>query len=348
MGEATSTLLATSQNSSNRTRSWGTRLRSFGLLFVIAAAIVLSIIYKLQPDFLAPVTMVPCLVWLAAMLLVVLFCLRGTSNRIAWASIVSVLLFGIFFVEEVRSFTRFHQQEVRAIAQRDTERNSLRVVTVNCNIGSLKCARETKELFPDIVVLQESPGREVLTVLADELFGETGQVVSSGDTSILFSGEVVTKLENKQSHYTQTNAHLRTGTQVAIVSARLSPPVYRLDFWNRKFWDKHAESRRKHREQLTEIRQSLANIPAGIPTIIAGDFNSVAHDGAFDVLASEFADAFQINGLGWGATGTNDFPVFRVDQIWTNNHLVPQSVVARKTKHSDHRMVVGDFVLKSK
>lgn len=339
---------STNPNSSNCKRTLCLRVKGFGLLGVVVAAMVLAVIYKLQPDFLAPVTMVPCWFWLVALALIICFCIRGNSKWLILASTISTLLFGFLFVDEVRSFTRFRQQEVRTSAGSDAEQSSLRVATLNCNIGSLSCAREVKDLYPDIVVLQESPGMESLTILAAELFGESGQVVSSGDTSILFSGEVVSKNENKDSHYTQVTAQLSSGLPVAVVSARLSPPVYRLDFWNRKFWAKHIASRQDHREQLSEICKSLDTLPSSTPIVVAGDFNSVARDGAFKELSEKFTDAFQVAGLGWGATGTNDFPIFRVDQIWANEHLTPQSVVSRKTKHSDHRMVIGDFEINSR
>lgn len=328
-------------------RSLGSRVKWLGLFFVTLAAAALSVIYSAQPDFLAPVTMVPCWFWLAALALVICFCSRSSSRKMVGAAIISTLLFGIFFVDEVRSLTRIGKQEIRSTAE-ESAGSLLRVVTLNCNIGKLKCAREVKELYPDIVMLQESPGLDSLLLLANELYGDAGQVVSSGDTSNLFAGSIVNKIENRESHFTQVTAQLNSGQQLVLVSARLSPPVYRLDFWNQRFWNKHVQSRREHRDQISEILSSIGRRSEDTPTIIAGDFNSVARDGAFTPLGEKFTDAFRAGGRGWGATGTNDFPIFRVDQIWVNEHYVPESVAVRKTKYSDHRMVIGDFLTTDK
>jgi len=50
-------------------------------------------------------------------------------------------------------------------------------------------------------------------------------------------------------------------------------------------------------------------------------------------------------GIGWGSTGTNHYPLFRVDQIWVSRHFRAESVTAQKTIHSDHRMVLCDLIV---
>ena len=54
-------------------------------------------------------------------------------------------------------------------------------------------------------------------------------------------------------------------------------------------------------------------------------------------------DGFGEAGIGWGNTITNNLPVHRIDQIWISQGLRALAVSARRTRHSDHRMVVCDI-----
>jgi endonuclease/exonuclease/phosphatase (EEP) superfamily protein YafD len=100
------------------------------------------------------------------------------------------------------------------------------------------------------------------------------------------------------------------------------------------------------RAQLLEIMAQLAPVPKHAPVIVGGDLNVPARDGTLRVLRPRLRDAFQQGGIGWGNTAINSLPLWRVDQIWVTNHFAPVAVFAKKTKHSDHRMVICDLVLK--
>lgn len=84
------------------------------------------------------------------------------------------------------------------------------------------------------------------------------------------------------------------------------------------------------------------------PVIVGGDFNAPPDDAALFPLRKRLFDTFRKSGRGWGNTGTNAYPLFRVDQIWASQHFRPESVRAQKTIHSDHRMVICDLVLEPK
>jgi endonuclease/exonuclease/phosphatase (EEP) superfamily protein YafD len=79
--------------------------------------------------------------------------------------------------------------------------------------------------------------------------------------------------------------------------------------------------------------------------IVGGDFNAPPTDDALAAFRQRLSDSFLTAGHGWGATGTNEYALFRVDQIWVSDGLQPASVTAHKTQHSDHRMVVCDLKL---
>jgi endonuclease/exonuclease/phosphatase (EEP) superfamily protein YafD len=89
----------------------------------------------------------------------------------------------------------------------------------------------------------------------------------------------------------------------------------------------------------------IGGIPQSRPLIIGGDFNAPPNDGALAPLRLRLVDTFRQAGRGWGNTGTNRFPFFRVDQIWAGGSLRAESVFAQRTVHSDHRMVVCDLIL---
>ena len=65
----------------------------------------------------------------------------------------------------------------------------------------------------------------------------------------------------------------------------------------------------------------------------------------FRSLTPRLRDPFREAGRGWGDTITNDLPFLRIDQVWVSREFRPVSVVARRTRRSDHRMVVCDLTV---
>jgi len=129
---------------------------------------------------------------------------------------------------------------------------------------------------------------------------------------------------------------------VEVVSLRLTPPIVRMDLWDPGCWREQSENRKIRREQLREITARLA--PDGLG-IVGGDFNAPAGDAIFRLLSPGFRDSFAQAGRGWGNTALNEMPVSRVDQIWVSRSFRTAAAVARKTVHSDHRMVISDLSL---
>ena len=100
---------------------------------------------------------------------------------------------------------------------------------------------------------------------------------------------------------------------------------------------------------LLQESPSKEQLP-GLVELLFGQDGSCLYGGDVSILARgkltrRFSDAFLTAGSGWGATGTNEYPLFRVDQVWVSNSLQPVSVMAKKTLHSDHQMVVCDLVI---
>jgi len=311
---------------------------STGLCLAVSAC------HWFQPDWLAALTLAPPWFWLLPGLLLVRLGYRRDRRRRSVAVLVLWLLFTGVFVEELRSLVRFGRTPTQEwIAAREQGR-AIRVVSLNCCLGNVRAAAEVAAYEPDIVLLQESPGREAIEELARELFGEGGRVVCGYDTSILTRWRIEPRPAAPSSDFVHGVATLPSGMAVDVVSPRLNPPVGRLDFWSPGFWRDHRNNRVIHRDQIRDVMDALDGSPTN-HVIVGGDFNAPAGDGALAHLRPRLHDTFRRAGRGWGNTGTNEFPLFRVDQIWASRGLRAESVRAQRTVHSDHQMVVCDLVV---
>lgn len=309
-----------------------------------ALCVVVSVIYSWQPDWLAPVTLVPAWCWLVPAFTLTAW---GTCRKYKLWSLVVLMLWASYtvaFVEEARSLMRSRSGPTSDWKSARAEERGIRVVSLNCFAANSRAAEEVAKWEPDIVLLQESPSREHLRHLSQELYGSDGTFLWGGDTSILAHGRIEPGNVDPNSHFVHATATLPNGLKVNIVSVRLSPPVFRLDFWTPGFWNDHRNKRIKHRQQILEVAQRIEGIST--PLIAGGDFNAPPADAALDSLRRQLSDTFLAAGHGWGNTGTNGWPLFRVDQIWASAHFHAASVTAQKTIHSDHRMVVCDLILK--
>jgi hypothetical protein len=252
------------------------------------------------------------------------------------------LAFAVGWVEELSSLTRSAVAAIHPSAARAGL--TLRIVSLNC-ANDPRCVADLQSMHPDVVLIQEAPGEDALAEMAAELFGGAGHVLGGGDTAIMARGHIAAQFVDRRTHLVAGTVHLENGSQLNCVSLRLAPPVSRLDFWSGGFWADHRARRDLHRQQLCKVlaRASEFAPPAGL--VIGGDFNTVPLDRALDEMTPALAEAFTRAGRGWGATGTNDWPLFRVDQMWSNPAVAVTRVTAEKTRYSDHRMVVCDVNL---
>lgn len=319
------------------------KVRSFGVIGSAVLCGAVSICILIQPDWLAPVILVPTWCWLLPGLILAFV---GFSRQQKKRFVALLILWAVFlcrFVEETHSAIRMPLTSMQN--WRDAGGGGIRIVSLNCNAGEGRSVEETAEWAPDILLLQESPGSEQLTSLTETLFGDEGTFLHGGDVSIMARGELTARFVSRKSHFIHARAELLSGIMVDVMSVRLSPPVSRLDFWTAGFWRDHYDKRVEHREQVLEITQQIQSIPGANHVIVGGDFNAPPHDDALTALHARLTDTVRDAGHGWGATGTNDFPVFRVDQIWAGPTLRGGAVIAQKTKFSDHRMIVCDLIL---
>lgn len=307
----------------------------------LAGLVALWMAYWLRPDSMAAITFWPAWVWLPFGLALAL---PEWRKRRRWARLgllVSWMMLVLVFNEEPRSLLR------GLVKPRvGTDARVVRVVSLNCAAGSETAAREVLSYKPDIILLQETPKPSDVRKLAQEAFGKSGEFVCGLDCSIIARGSVdAYDMPSVRMECASARVDLEDGPLLDVASVRLIPPVFRTDIWSSDHWRSQAENRRTRREQLRDVVLELEQVASGAPLIVGGDFNAPAGDGALREMRPRLRDAFSEAGRGWGNTGINDIPVQRVDQVWVSCEVRPVSVVARKSVHSDHRMVVCDLVV---
>jgi endonuclease/exonuclease/phosphatase (EEP) superfamily protein YafD len=169
------------------------------------------------------------------------------------------------------------------------------------------------------------------------------------DASLVVRGRVlpVDLAADLRANFVQARVVLPSGSAVEVISTRLVPAVFRLDLWSPDCWREHRENRQRRRAQLAALVRRLQALPPTVPLIVGGDFNAPQGDAVFHLLRPRLHDTFGEGGRGWGNTITNDVPFLRIDQIWASAAFRSVNVGARKTQHSDHRMVVADLILQA-
>lgn len=248
-------------------------------------------------------------------------------------SVVALWLLGWFILgDEPAALARM------VVAPRDVP--SIRVVSLNC-ASSLDAVREVVPLQPDVVLVQESPGSIDLNQVRSELGGDWS-LLTGVDASILARGKLTpVPLPPGTSNFTAAWADLQ-GEDVLIVSLRMRPPVFRLDYWNPACWTAYAANKSARRKELAPIAAFIKQQAGESPLILGGDFNTPPDRTITRSLDSIAADSWAV-GRGWGATAINEFPMVRIDQIWASDHFQPINAFSRKTRNSDHQIAVANL-----
>lgn len=307
----------------------------------ILLSLVLGIVYALRPDAWAAVTVLPAWVWAAPGL--GLAALAWRAGRWAGVSALCWLLFLLVHSEEVRSLRRPRAWDATV----SPAPGALRVVTLNCAGGDAAAAGEVAAVHPDVVLLQESPGEREVVTLARRLFGAAGGVVCGPDATILARGTVRdTGPRPVSPGFVQARVTLAGGRELEVVSLRLTPATVRYDLWSPSCWREQMANRQVRQAELSTVAARISVVPGGTPLIVGGDFNAPAGDAIFRVFRPRLRDAWREGGTGWGNTILGDAPFHRIDQIWIDAGFAPRSVAARRTRRSDHRMVVADLAFR--
>ena len=300
-------------------------------------ALILGIIYEVRPDPFAALTVLPAWSWLMLALPMV-FSWRRANRRWTTLAAAAWMLFAVVHVEELSSLARgwFHP------IVGDKPAGTLRVVTLNCGGGHADALAETLSLKPDVLLLQEPPSRTETDRFCKQLFGATGSLLYDVDTAILMRGNLAdVRQSDSRIFFSHARADVAGFGPVDFVSLRLDTGHVQLNLWNPDCWRTHYRWRLR---QLAQMREIAAELPAQIPLLVAGDFNAPQQDRILSQLPADMQDAFAVAGKGIGNTILNETPVLRIDQIWASSHFRAVQAFARRTRASDHRLVVADLV----
>lgn len=297
--------------------------------------------YIFKPDSCAALTFFPPWAWgLLGMALASFTALY--KKHILIITITSWLIFIAIFAEEPKSLLRGCFISNNNWHRIQNEKR-VTIISLNCAGGNMNAVREILPYKPDIVLLQEVPiDIEDLESFSQELFKGDAAIAYEPDTAIIVRGELkqIPLQRPKNMFMTQAHIKLKSGYETEVICIRLQPPAIETNLLSTDCWINHRKDRISRRKQVAQIVEQINKIPNKLPIILGGDFNVPANDGCLKMLHFRLKDTFTKGGVGWGHTAINTVPLFRVDQIWASPHFKPVSVFSRKTKHSDHRMVI--------
>ena len=325
-----------------------TRLQTMALTVSALLCVCVAHCYFWRGDAYAAVTVWPVWTWALPGLLLAGIGWRQSHKWAAMSVIALWLIYLAFFTEEMRSLAHWRHwpsQEWQAARQRG---EAVRIVSINCAGGNPKAAAEIKAYEPDIVLLQESPKRQALEEIAQQLLGTNAAVVAGPDASIIVRGQATPRplLETMRIHYTHAHVRLASGAETEVISLRLPPAPLRDDLWTPGCWRDYTDDRQMRRRMLGAVCRQVDSTAHSFPFVIGGDFNTPGGDAIFQLFHPLFHDAFKEGGCGWGNTIVNEYPLLRIDQIWLSEHFRAVTTLARRTQNSDHRMVICDVLLK--
>lgn len=298
----------------------------------------LALVYGFRTDALYAITIWPAFVWIILGALTLFYRRPNKRSWTAWTPVLVWIAFVLTFSEEPWMVARGLLPAPKRPA------TGIRVVTLNC-ASSSEAAAEVWSWKPDVVFFQESPSEDDLRVLARRWFGASGFVLSGPDCSIVANG----KLEELGRAGFETNRAIARWTRpgfspVIVVSLRMDPPTFRLDYLNPDCWRDYAKDRHDRRFELAEIWKQASSVAGTDPIILGGDCNTPPDPGTFAPISGSLRDAFTVAGRGWPGTAHNTYAFARIDQIWVSRGIRPVCAWTKKTVYSDHRMVVADLV----
>lgn len=317
-------------------------LSSLALHFVTVYA------YSRKPDILATYTVFPFWMWCLLGILLssagFLFFKRTLALCVATLWVFTMLLGS----DEASAIANMNKPELQQARPKIAlESNLVRVVTLNCAGIGTGPLQTVSAFEPDIIFLQEMQHPYRLRQIVEELYGGKGDYRFHKSNAIITRG----KIEREVSDIYRRTQHLTTrlpdGSALELVNVHLPNAETRLDIWDLDCWVAHTLRRRHRRVELSLALQMLersSNFP-NQPAIVAGDFNAPASDAVYDLMESDFNNAFEDAGRGWGNTYHAKFPILRIDHIFATRHFTARSAAVIPIEGSDHKMVVTDLIL---
>jgi endonuclease/exonuclease/phosphatase (EEP) superfamily protein YafD len=302
-----------------------------------------------QPDRFAAFTVMPIWLWGGFGLLlstVAFYFFRASFSLVITAVWAVTLLLG---ADEARVLANFGKSApLPGLAKPHEGKPVIRAITMNCAFFNFGNPAVDLSLWqPDIVLLQDILPDQVRQI-ADALYGGLGDYRVHQSNGVVTRWKIPREAQNSAQHSQQITLALPSGREIEVVNVHLATAATDLRLWRKSAWNHHRSNRAIRQKELLLTQQILKQTTAfpNIPTLFGGDFNSPASDIIHRQLARDFLNAFAAAGTGWGDTFQRRFPVLRIDHLYSTRHLTPVRCCAVTTRHSDHRMVVADFLMK--
>lgn len=320
------------------------------MLISLALNLVAIVLFVRQPDTFTAFTVLPFWLWGSLGLLLSL-----TSYflfRSPLALFTSTIWFASILVlsDEAPALVRLGQTSPeKGAPQPYLNRKPLRIVSCNWSSYNGPLFSAIAPWEPDIVFIQEMPHPYLLKQLANSLYGDTGDYRYDEDhlCGVVLRGRIKKALLEPQYRSQYLTALLPNGNLVELVNLHLQPASTNLTLWHPSCWKEHRNNRIQRRNEIGFALAFLREYTPfpNRPTLIAGDFNAPASDGATNVLQEDFTDTFRAVGTGWGNTYHRRVPVLRLDRIYASHHFLPLRSRAVAIPQSEHRIIVSDLLL---
>lgn len=308
-----------------------------GVVLLVASVIF----FTWRPDRFAAFTTLPFGAWMipgAGSCCLAAWLLR---RRWPWRAAFAWLVACVVFSEEIRPQWWWRQ----SLTESNKPPAAVRVLSLNC--ASFRFGDPSADIAfwrPDVILLQETTPHHAARI-GNAAFGK------SYVASQQFGLSVVSRwpLRSAPQPFQRTSQHCTvlhpSGSSIDLVNVHLSSAATDLRLWKRDAWRAHRSTRKSHEEELTAMLREFPVISSTQPRLIGGDFNTPSGDPLHGMLTPQFNDAFHAAGSGWPNTFQRRLPVLRIDYLYTNPVMRAVSCRVITSKHSDHRMVVGDFLL---
>lgn len=303
--------------------------------FLLIYFLAITVIFIYSPEEFAAITVFPSWAW----------CVLGFTFmvRIPLKKWLSNLKFALIAVIPVLMLTseEFWAPLRGVLNSADTAEPW--ITSLNCAGGMIEAAEEAVATGSPIILLQESPSRKDLQILAEK----EGYRVDWGiDASVLTKFEDQQKSDEPIVIKEQNFTLVAIDNDIVIVSLRLQPPIFRLDLWNPECWTSQTQNLRSRKDELRKViklvratASTMGSIDFDPLIIVGGDFNAIPSQ--LRVEPYQLMDYGDSMGVGWIGTAVNDFPLARIDRVWSNGMDTEVSkLLVKKTKNSDHRMVI--------
>jgi endonuclease/exonuclease/phosphatase (EEP) superfamily protein YafD len=302
-----------------------------------------------QPDRFAAFTVMPIWLWGGFGLLlssVAFYFLRASLSLVMTGVWAVTLLVG---ADEARVLANFGKSPpLPGLADAYEGAPVIRAITLNSAFFTFgNPVADLAAWQPDIVLLQDILPHQVRQI-ADNLYGGRGDYRVHQSNGVITRWKIQREVRNPSQRDQQVTVLLPSGIEIEVVNVHLATAATDLRLWRKSAWSHHRSNRAIRQKELSITQQILEQTTAfpNTPTLFGGDFNSPASDMVHRQLARDFVDAFASAGTGWGNTFQRRFPVLRIDHIYATRHLTAARCRAVTTRHSDHRMVVADFLMK--